>query len=219
MIKNLLFTIALIGILLAVPGINLYHHIELPTLNKYRITSSVIFKVTFPFISHKYDVRLEDQIYNQVFYEDIETMLINTNENDTVVFHLAGYGGQVDTTIQLINTIKQSKAWIIMDVEAPVYSGHAYLALSGNELIMHKYTFLMLHFSSILDLDCSIQIGSDRGVSNQEHCQNLKNANIFIATNLVNDLPVLSVDEKVQLYTGHDVYLQENEVNKRLRNK
>jgi len=42
----------------------------------------------------------------QILYFNIIQVLRNAKEGDTITFHLAGYGGDVQTTILIINNLK-----------------------------------------------------------------------------------------------------------------
>lgn len=206
----------IVVLLLGIAGINVYHHLDLPKLNKYRIESHYVLNGTPMFLHSRYDIILEDTIYNQIYYDDVISTLQQAHKGDTVVFHLSGYGGDAQTEEFIADNIKNTKAHTVMSVEAPCYSAHAYLALVGNEIKMAPYSFLMLHFSTILNLDCSKQTGLDRGVSNVEHCNALKDNVVYVNTKELQEMPLLTNDERTKLYTGHDVYLQAETVNQRL---
>jgi hypothetical protein len=204
---------AVLLVAFGIPGVNIYHHVELPTLNKYRIISHYTYS---PLFSKHWDITLEDEIRNAALYSDISKVLREANYGDTITFHLAGYGGAEQTTYLLINQIHGSKAEVTMSVEAPVYSAHAYLAVSGDKLVIYPYTWLMFHFSSILNDDCSKKDGADRRVSNKEHCQAFKDADIDLGNKLIDSTDILTFSEKQSIKTGHDVYLEGKEVMKRL---
>jgi hypothetical protein len=203
----LLAAIALVLIALAIPGVRIYHHIELPDIDKNRIVSSTKFSLMPPFIVTKTDITIEDGIYSPVWYKGVGRALREARLGDEVVFHLSGHGGDVDTLLQLVNQVKQSSAVVTMSIEAPVYSAHAYLALFGDRIVMGKYSFLMFHFSSILDLDCSTQKGLDRGQPRKEKCEQYKLANIQVVNKLLLDAPILNPQEKAAIGHGGDVYI------------
>lgn len=208
--------LGLLGLLLWLPGINVIHHIDLPKLDPYRITSHMFVTTKYPFIHHQYDIRLENIIYGQsLFYNDIFTVLQQAHHNDVVVFHLAGYGGDGEVMEQLINNVHQSYAHVIMSVEGDVYSAHSYLAVSGNELKMSNYSFMHFHASTILNLNCKDESGVDRGVSNMEHCQTIKNAIMNQELKLIDSIPLLTPYEKVKILTGHDVIISSDDYHTR----
>lgn len=208
--------IGLLLLALSVPGVNIYHHVVLPSLNDDKIEESYKVNLEFPFIHKHYDITLNDTIYGTDWYKNIGSVLRSANYGDTVTFHLAGYGGDEATLLLLINQVHMSKAYTTMSVESQVYSAHAYLAVSGDKLVMAPYTWLMFHFSSILSEDCSTKLGKDRGVSNVEHCQALKDTDIVLGKRLVESISILTSCEKERIEGGHDVYLISDEVMKRV---
>lgn len=188
--------------------LNVQHHLNIPPELDFAVVSeSYQFSLRHPFYVTTYDINLKNEIKGSNTLLHIVQALQNAKPGDTVVFHLVGVGGQVDSVLLLINNIKLSKAYVIMSVEGPVYSGHAYLATYGDELKMSTYSFLMFHSSTIVNLDCSKETGYDRGVSNVEHCEAYKQANLRISTEFVLDVPLLTQFEKLQILTGHDVYI------------
>ncbi len=205
---KILATIALLCFAFAVPGINFYHHLELPKFYQYKTFARNVFNINAPFFtSKKIDIYLNDEIKEPPKYYEIIDLLKNSAATDTIEFHLIGFGGELSSTTLLINNIRESKAQVIMHVEGPVYSGHAYLAANGVKLIMEPYSFLMFHTSTVINMDCSQETGMDRGVSNQEHCALAKAANILVINDLINDTPLLTDNQRLDLKSGHDVYL------------
>lgn len=199
---------ALLLLALAIPGVNFYHNLSLPEVKDDKISVRYDVNFAFPFVHKIYHISLGNEIKSKglSYYHTLET-LRQAGKNDTVIFHLSGYGGDAHTTSLIMDGVKASKAHIVMITEAPVYSGHAYIALSGHKLIMRPYSFLMLHFSSVLNHDCKEETGYDRGVSNVEHCNALKNALVTQCVQMLSDLPLLTSEEKQQIITGHDVYI------------
>lgn len=214
---NIIGIVAAVGVgLLAlnIPGINIHHHLELPVLDKDRVVVSTQFTFT-GIVSTKTDIRLEQEVWTPSLYKHISRVLDEAKTGDKIVFHLSGFGGREDTMFQLLNNIKSSKANVVMEVEAPVYSAYAYLAANGPTLIMKPYTFLMFHFSSILAADCSKEVGLDRGISKQFKCEQFKAVDIALGTRMLNNTPILTQAEKQQILNGGDVYLTSEVVNAR----
>lgn len=210
------FMLAMISILiLGLISINLEHHINLPKelLNRNTIKTQYILNTT-PFFLHKqYDIYLVDSINSYRQTQDIIETINEAKSNDIVVLHLAGYGGGVEQVVRIINAMLTSKADIITRVEAPVYSGHAYIALYGKTMIILPYTYIMLHTSSALNEDCSKEKGVDRAQTAAQSCQNFKDNHMILVTNTLLNMPFLTNQEKVQVMTGYDLYLQNTSLN------
>jgi ATP-dependent protease ClpP protease subunit len=92
-----------------------------------------------------FHVYLSSSIEKQSGYKDLVRGLRLLTKEDTVVLHLANFGGFVQTGVMIINAMKASKAHIIANVEAPSYSMGALIACAGDEIKMEPYSFLMFH--------------------------------------------------------------------------
>lgn len=205
----------LIALTLGLPTVNIQHHLNLPNLDRNKITSSEIINTSFPFYHKITHIRLNTELKGNNTQKDVFKILEDASEGDIIVFNLAGYGGDAMTLFQLKDDIKKSKAHIIMDVESPVFSAHAYLATSGDELIMSPLSFMMFHTISGYGTNCAEQTGTDRTVSNVEHCQALQDAMDKLAYDLVMNTPILTLNEQLLILTGHDIYISADEYNKR----
>jgi hypothetical protein len=203
----------LLILVLHLGGINVYHHTDIPFLNneKHKIVVYKDLQLTYPWIKYTTEIRLDNEIGSPDLYKDITQILSSAGYYDPVNFHLVGTGGRVDAALLLINNIQASKAQVNMIVEAPVYSAHAYIAVSGKTLTMRPYTYMMFHYSSVLNLDCSEATGTDRGVSNKEHCEMYKSTDLYNNNKVVMGLPLLTNQEKFMIMTGHDVYITSDE--------
>lgn len=187
-----------------------------PGLLSHRINTSTFVNAQYPFMHTKTDIRLEEEIYaSNINYDDVLEVLQTAKRGDVVEFHLAGYGGDVQTAMYLIGNIKITKAYTIMSVEAPVYSAHAYIASQGDELRMAPYSYMMFHSSSVLDMDCSTAVGTDRGVPNTVHCAAFKENSVAQNIELLQNINILTTEEKVTIMEGYDVYLTKSEVDSR----
>ncbi len=163
--------------------------------------------------------------------------IVNTLETagrlDTVIFHIAGPGGNVDGMLNMINAVKLSKAHVIMSVEGPAYSAYAVVATQGDELRISDNALMMFHTTSLVNADCDTPIdptidpltggfdpgydpeGLDRGVANKIHCAAYKDANMNLANALRDKIKILTAVEKAQIKAGYDVYLTPEEVRER----
>lgn len=204
-----LFGLALLLFILGLPTINIDHHLMLPRLDEQRLQSHLILTTKSPvLVATQYDIRLGIEIIRAEFYKEIAAVLDNAKKGDRVTFYLTGYGGYTQTTYQLINDIKSSKAYVTMIVEAPVYSAHAYLATAGNQLIMKPLSSLMFHSSSALGYDCSKSKGKlDRGRDAYKKCQQFINNEVEMSRLMVLQNPVLTDKEKQAVNDGYDVYI------------
>lgn len=218
--KKMMFLV-LLALCFSLPGVNFYHHLSLPELDVHKIT---IHHTGFLWLNKTIDIRLNDEIKGSNSYKDVGQLLEDASSGDIIIFHLAGYGGDGQGLENLVNQLTLTKAYVIMSVEAPVYSAHAYLAVFGNELRMAPFSFLMFHTSSIYGINCSLPnplnennpTGTDRTVSNQEHCQAMYDTSMKLFAYMLSQISLLTADEKQAISTGHDVYLLSGDVKQRL---
>ncbi len=210
-------TVAAIAIL-GLSTVNINHHLNIPpeVKNPHQTYTTHFVDLNFPFVHTAYNIQMADEIKGTDTVRNIDRILQTANKGDTVTFHLSGYGGQVETVNNIINNIRASKAYVTMSVEAPVYSGHAFLAVNGNAIKVGDQSFLMFHTSTMYNVDCKKETGVDRGMTNIEHCDVLKENHILLVNKMIFDSSVLTFSEKVAIASGKDVYLQGEEVNKRL---
>lgn len=210
--KKIIGTLAIVGVAyLAVTNININIGGDYTKLlSPYGITKQ------YGLFGSTYNIRLGEELGGSHSVENVTSTLQAAHSNDTVIFHIVGYGGSVDGVLNIINVVKQSKAHIVMSVEGPSYSAYAVLATQGQELKMSRYSFLMFHTSSLVNYDPTKQGGEDRGVSNKEHMQAYYNANMVVWYKLLAEIKLLNNEEKYSVITGHDVYLMATQVNERL---
>ena len=209
----------LLCVCLGLPTINIQHHLTLPVLDKYVIIDTQHYGFNWHRLqvySYKViDIRINDTEEHEDWIKNVATTLIQAKKGDIINFHLGGYGGSVDVFMELINLVKTSPATINMIVETNVYSGHAYLAASGDTLTMLPYTFMMFHSTSALGTDCSLKTGTDRGVSNAEHCQAAIDVMVQQNKEVLSNIKLFTPEEQDRLRHGHDVYITSAEYNRR----
>lgn len=198
-------------LVLGLGTLNIEHHLNLPKVTTTNVESHYNVSNKFPFIGKTYDVILKSEIKTQEEFMYLLDILHNASKTDTVIFHIAGYGGDGQTMDVLINNIKTTKAHTIMIVEGPSYSAHAFLAVSGDELLMREYSFLMFHTVSLYGFDCSVIPGLDRTRPVSEKCEQMMTAIIDESNRLIDSIAFLTLEEKENLKTGYDVYITSHE--------
>ena len=189
-------------------NLDVSHHIKLPTFgqNKPIQTSS-----------HIYDIYMTKPIKGKEEYLEVVKLLDEASSSDTINFHLGGPGGAVDSIIYLANHIRQSAAKTVMIVEAPVYSGHAYLALVGKYMKVLPDTYFMYHTSSAYGTDCSKEKGTDRTRPESEVCQTMLDEHLRTMGRFIDSMPILTPDEKLRIKLGYTLMLDDIEVNRRIK--
>lgn len=187
--------------------INLEHHLRLPK----ELTNANTIVSDKDYWSGRTisDVYLKDEITDSKNVRDVVILLNSAKEGDEIIFHIAGNGGDVDTTLLLVNKVITTKAYTVMIVERPSYSGHALLAVSGSELIMLPYTYLLFHTSSAFNQDCSKATGQDRAMTEQETCQLYINAHLESIGRMILEsrIPLLTTAERIDVVKGKTIVI------------
>lgn len=212
MYKIIPIIIALIAAVVLTSGrinINFQHNMHLPA----EIHNQNTIIQTQEFFSRKRttDIYIKDEIVTHKQVQDIVQVLNESVIGDIIKFHMTGYGGDVESVEYLINNIKKAKAHIIMLVEAPVYSGHAYITLSVSDIKVSPFAYIMIHTSSAVDIQCNTVEGKDRGIYKQIKCEQSKEAHLKTVNSLIDSLYVLTEDEKNRIKNGEDVYIHSDD--------
>lgn len=106
-------------------------------------------KVEITNISTKrYDVYLNYMIDKPHHYVEFLELLRSADENDEIYIHINNNGGYLDTAIQLINTMKESKAHIITCLEGACHSAASLVFLSGDSVRVAELGSMLCHYYS-----------------------------------------------------------------------
>jgi ATP-dependent protease ClpP protease subunit len=217
---RLVALLALLFVILGLPTININHNLHLPNAQSVIDPEKIVSKTEGLIFRHTHtDITMNDEIKSPQSLKDIADVLRKAESGDTVTFHMVGLGGNLESVVYILNNIKTSKATVNMVVEGNVYSGHAYLSALGGNLEMLPNTFLMFHTFSGYGVDCAQDQGTDRTVSNKEHCEAFLGAIQNQVTSLINSISFLTPEEKKAILTGHDVYITKEMYDARVANQ
>jgi ATP-dependent protease ClpP protease subunit len=153
----------------------------------------------------KYHVYFSSSIGDQTGYADLVKGLRKLKKEDTVVLHLANFGGLVHSGVLIINAMKDSAATITAKLDAPSYSMGALIACAADKLTAGKYSFLMFH-------DYSGEF-SGKGAESLELIKALD----ILSTNLMVDecvaKGILTSEQVTEILKGVDVYVHADAIN------
>jgi ATP-dependent protease ClpP protease subunit len=128
--------------------------------------------------------------------------------SDIVYIHLNTGGGRLDTGIQLINAMKDSAARIIAVLDSKAYSLGTLIFLAADEFIVHDNCMFMIHnYSSVTG-----------GKGNEQKSELLATEAWFKKLAKKYYFPFLSHDEIDKVLNGHDIWMDSDEIKKRLKN-
>jgi len=154
-------------------------------------------------IQHYY---LSGYIDIPALYIDMIHKIRTASSDETVILHLNTQGGDLSTGIQLINAMKYSEAHIVCSLEGEAYSLGSLIFLAADEFLIHDHSTMMIHNFS----------GGIYGKGN-EQVQQLE-ATIKWFKTLTYDyyIPFITETELADILKGEDLWLQADEVRKRI---
>lgn len=166
-------------------------------------------------------IYLSSELKEQENFVDVINKLDTATRRDTIIIHLAGVGGQVDTTVAIINAMQRSKATVITSVDGSVASGHAYIALASKHITVAKDGVFMMHHTSALHQEnmCNKYEGQqDRGQDMKAKCLHYIESSVKSTEEVLNRYvkKFLTEEEFARVLAGDDVYLSLEELQKRV---
>ena len=144
---------------------------------------------------------LEPQYYTELFYT-----LRTAGETDLIYLHLNSSGGDFNTGLQIINNILASEARVVTILEARAFSMAALIFLCGDKLVVHDNCQLMFHIYS----------GSFAGKGNEQQAEIIAVSNWFEKVMERICMPFLSESEIGKILKGSDVWMDSDEIRRRL---
>ena len=150
------------------------------------------------------DIFLTDKIGHMKLYIPLVRMFKRLDSSDTVVIHMANYGGSVQSGSQIINAMRISKAKMIVELEGPSYSMGAIITCAADEIIVHPHTYLMFHtFSTRMQ-------GKGSDMITQLAAMNKLMNDMFIQECVTNN--ILSMQQVRTILLGGDVYIHADQL-------
>lgn len=126
--------------------------------------------------------------------------------DETIIIHINNGGGNLNAGIQLINAMKHSKAHIICSLEGKAYSLASLIFLAGDEFLLHSNSLLMIHDFS----------GMTLGKGNEQKSELAATLKWFEILARDYYVPFISEKELKEILNGKDMWLQTNDIRKRL---
>ena len=169
-------------------------------------------------LKNHYQVFFPEAFIHRAQFVQLKHLLLTAIEGDVITIHLGGDGGRIDVFLDLYTAVKQTKAKVIMNVTSDVSSAHAFFAVSGDELIVNKYSSFMFHHSSLMSLsdkDIDAIEGTDRGISLSKKYRDYKKQSLKDFLDFIVDTEVLSAKELVLINSGHDVIIEAEVIKER----
>jgi ATP-dependent protease ClpP protease subunit len=171
------------------------------------VDNDSVYIINNPIVTNVYSIYLTQEIAEQRNYRDVFNILRNASELDNFIIYLNNFGGYCHTGIDLINAMQACAGTIFTCLSGPVYSMAPLIALHGQKIIVEENTFMMFHDYS----------GGQSGKGHEQEA-GIRNDKPFF-DNLFKQATkgFLTDKEAQQVLEGKDLYVNRNEVIKRLR--
>jgi len=152
------------------------------------------------------NIYLNDTLDSPHMYVAVLDKFRTASPQDLFYVYLNTPGGYVDTGVQLINAMKDTKARVITVLDGTVCSMGALLFLAADEFIVHDNCRLMFHNYS----------GGTYGKGHEQIAQLASSVEWY--TTMVTEIcfPFLDEDEIDSVISGQDLWLSSDEVRERL---
>ena len=159
-----------------------------------------------PIINSVHHFYISGDIGPALHYIEMIHIIRSAAPTDVVHIHLNSTGGQLDTGIQIINAMNESKAHIVCSIEAQAYSMASLIFLSADSFIVHDNSILMIHnFSSGII-----------GKGNEQRLRLNALTDLFEKFAKPIYLPFVSEEEFDGVIDGKDIWFLTDEIKERL---
>lgn len=139
-------------------------------------------------------------------YVDMIHRIQTASSDDIIYIHLNTPGGHLDTGVQIINAMQSSPAHITVSIEANCHSLGTLIFLAADEFIVHDNCLMMIHNFS----------GGVFGKGNEQQSQLEAQIKWFNTLARKLYIPFLSCEEFERIARGEDLWLQSDDIRKRL---
>lgn len=154
-------------------------------------------------------VFLDETVREPKYYRQVLTRLDSLGEHDQLEFRINTYGGNLDSTLALVNVIKNTEADVIGYIDGVAASAGSIIALSCPTVHVAPHATMMVHSA----------FGGSAGILN-----NLANHSSFIDKQvrmLMKDTydGFLTDEELEQVYLGRELWFNSDEICTRLERR
>lgn len=92
-----------------------------------------------------FHIWLTDEIDTPEHYIDVFNCLMSAEETDVVAFHINSPGGNLNTTLQIIDAIESTSATTVAFIEGEACSGASMISMVCQNVNLSKYSYMMIH--------------------------------------------------------------------------
>ncbi len=159
--------------------------------------------------SKKYNIFLDSDIGEPSDYRDFLTILFNSSNVDEIHIYINCFGGNLDTTLSLVEGIKSSPAKVTAILMGPCHSAASIIALNCDEIVILDNAYAMIHTASM---------GYSGNVGNiKSHTDFAVNQIEKLITSTYEGF--LTPEELDKVKSGSELWFNAKELRKRIKNK
>ena len=155
---------------------------------------------------HIVDIYISRHIGPPHEYVELISRIRAAHSVDIIYLHLTTPGGYLDTGIQIINAMRDTKARVICVLDGTVCSMGSLIFLAAEEYVIHDHCRLMFHNYS----------GGTYGKGNEQIAQLESTGKWFNKMFLEICTPFLTVEECEGVIEGKDIWLDSDEIRARM---
>lgn len=150
---------------------------------------------------------ITDEIEDPEPYLDLINTLKIAEAHDTIYIYLNTPGGSLDTAMQIIASMKQSRAHVITSIEGTCASAGTLIFLSGDSFIINPHSTFMIHGYS--------HFVGGKGHEVKARVQYTEEFFAQIANDFYKD--ILKIEEIEEVLKGKDIWFDSNKLIERLK--
>lgn len=156
--------------------------------------------------SKTYNIYLSQDIVSAEKYDRLFDLIRSAGQYDVIKIYINSPGGNMFTGIQLINSIKESSAYVITVLDGTAMSLAPLIVLAGDEIIINEHSIMMFHdFSTESGGKGSELVSSAAALA--KFYKNMLESYAY---------PFLTKKEISKVTSGQDLYFDTEEITKRM---
>lgn len=156
-----------------------------------------------------YDVYLTNTISYPEYYTELVDVLGNLEDYNTVTLHINNGGGSVDSAFMIVDAIKNSEACVEAKVSGTVASAATIITLACYKIVTTKYLSFMVHNYSTGMQGKGHELKAYQHFTDRELNRAFKEVYAGFLTD----------EEMEKVIEGSDIWLNEEEVQERWKNR
>lgn len=142
-------------------------------------------------------------------YLEVIHRISELTDQDEIYLHINSGGGSVVVAAQLVNALRATPATITSVLEGVAFSSATFLFLLADRYIVHDHTLMMFHTFSFYGLS-----GKETEISGELEAYK----KLFFKMAKTLWVPFLTTKEVDDILAGKDMWLEADEIKKRLKN-